>query len=169
MKNRVVPSLLFCVCVGVVSLAVVEAQRPAPPLEPNKFGYWSGKAIKESVANLKPGERPAFDGFSRGEHHFSMSHRVRSGAPEMHENWTDIYFIEAGEGTLTHGGKLEGAEERRPGEFGGGKIVGGKQQKLIPGDVASSPAGMPHQWLVEDGKTLTYVTVKVAKIDDMRH
>ncbi|MDA0204283.1 MAG: cupin domain-containing protein [Acidobacteria bacterium] len=169
MKNRVVLSLLFCVGVAVVSLAVGQAQRPAPPLEPNKFGYWSGKAVRESVANLKAGERPAFEGLNRGEHNFSLSHRDRSGAPEMHANWTDIYFIESGEGTLTYGGKLEGAEERRPGEFGGGKIVGGKQQKLVAGDIASSPAGMPHQWLVEDGKTLTYVTVKVAKIDDMRH
>jgi mannose-6-phosphate isomerase-like protein (cupin superfamily) len=169
MKNRVVLPVLFCVGVGVVSLAVVRAQRQGPPLEPNRFGYWSGKAVQESVAHLKPGERPAFERLNRGEHNFSLSHRDRSGAPEMHAEWTDIYVIEAGEGTLVYGGRLEGAEERRPGEFGGGKIVGGQQQKLVAGDLASSPAGMPHQWLVEDGKTLTYVTVKVAKVDAMRH
>jgi uncharacterized RmlC-like cupin family protein len=79
--------------------------------------------------------------------------------------WTDIYFVQDGEGSLVYGGKLEGGTERRPGEWGGGKIVGGTEQKLVAGDIASAPAGMPHQFLVPAGKTFAYFTVKVAKQD----
>ncbi len=159
MKNTFVLCVLFC-----VGLAVAQGPR-SQPLEVDKFGYWSGGAIKASVMQLKPGERPAFSRLNRGDHNFNMSHRVKSGSPEMHSDWTDIYIVQQGEATLVHGGKLEGATERRPGEFGGGKIVGGSRQKLVAGDIASSPAGMPHQWVIEDGKTFTYVTVKVAKHD----
>jgi mannose-6-phosphate isomerase-like protein (cupin superfamily) len=167
MKKSYVLWMLFCVSVGVASLAIAQGQR-ARNVEPNKFGYWSGSAMKASSASVKPGERPAFERLDRGEHNFSLSYRDRSGSPELHADWTDIYIVQHGEATLVYGGKLEGAEERRPGEFGGGKIVGGSQQKLVAGDIASSPAGMPHQFVLEDGKTFAYVTVKVARIDEMR-
>ena len=159
MKNTFVPWVLFC-----VTLAVAQGPRPQP-VEANKFGYWSGSDIKASIARLKPGERPAFSRLNRGDHNFNLNFRVKSGSPEMHSTWTDIYFVQHGEATLVHGGKLEGATERRPGEFGGGKIAGGSRQKLFAGDIASAPAGMPHQWVVEDGKTFAYITVKVAKQD----
>jgi hypothetical protein len=37
------------------------------------------------------------------------------------------------------------------------------RQKLVAGDVASAPAGVPHFWEVENGKSVTYMTVKLGK------
>ena len=46
----------------------------------------------------------------------------------------------------------------------GGEIVGNvTRQKLVAGDVASAPAGVPHFWEVENGKSVTYLTVKLGK------
>ena len=164
MKKSVVLWVLFCVSLGVVSLAVAQGPR-AQPVEPHKAGYWSNSDIHAAITHLKAGEKVDFPRLDRGNHNFNLNFRDKSGAPEMHANWTDIYYVLDGEATWVHGGKLEGAEERRPGEFGGGKIVGGTQQKVAPGDIASSPAGMPHQFLVPEGKTFAYFTVKVARQD----
>lgn len=159
MKNIFVLCMLFC-----VGLAVAQGPR-SQPLEAEKFGYWSGAEIKASVMQVKPGERPEFARLNRGDHNFSLSYRDKDGSPEMHAEWTDIYIVQSGEATLVHGGKLEGATERRPGEFGGGTIINGERQKLVAGDIASSPAGMPHQFLVADGTKFAYITIKVAKHD----
>ena len=164
MKNGFVLWVLLCVCLGLVSLVVAQGPQ-AQPVEPDAFGYWSVSDIKSSIVRLKSGERPPFPRLDRGNHNFNLNFRNQNGSPEVHENWTDIYFIQDGEATLVHGGKLEGATESRPGEFTGGKIVGGSQQKVVAGDIASSPAGMPHQFLVPEGKTFAYFTVKVAKQD----
>ena len=76
----------------------------------------------------------------------------------MHNNWADLYYVLDGEVTIRYGDRLEGGKERNLGwgEFGGGEIVGNvKRQKLVAGDVASSPAGVPHFWEVEPGKSVT--------------
>jgi mannose-6-phosphate isomerase-like protein (cupin superfamily) len=86
----------------------------------------------------------------------------RSAAPEMHKNWTDVYYVLDGEVTVRYGDSLEGGKEGVDGNVNGGEIVGNvKRQKLVAGDVASSPAGIPHFYEVEPGKTVTYMTVKV--------
>ena len=156
MKNIFVLLMLFFV------IAVAQGQR-GQPVEPNKSGFWSTKDIKASIEQVKPGERPAFSRLNRGNHSIYLNYWEESRIPESHAEWNEIWFIQYGEGTLVYGGKLEGAKETRPGELKGGKIVGGTRQKLVPGDIVTAPAGMPHQWLVEDGKTFGYVTVKVAK------
>ena len=73
MKNTFVLCALFCV--GLV----VAQRRPPQPVETNTFGYWSGNGIKASIAQLKPGERPAFSRLNRGNHSFSLSFRSSSG------------------------------------------------------------------------------------------
>jgi uncharacterized RmlC-like cupin family protein len=82
----------------------------------------------------------------------------------MHKNWADLYYVLDGEVTIRYGDRLEGGKEGADGEVRGGEIVGNVQrQKLVAGDVASAPAGIPHFWEVEPGKTVTYMTVKIGK------
>jgi len=152
----------------VFSVAMATAQAPQPPpVTPLKFAYYPATEIKALANTLKSGGQIKFNRLHRGDHDFQgMSFRAKSaGAPEMHNNWADLYYIIDGEVLHHTGGTLEGGTERNPGsgEFGGGKIVGAKVVRLAAGDIASSAAGQPHWWEVEPGKTVTYMTVKILK------
>ena len=162
MKN-IMLGLTAVLCFGVVA-----AQGPqAPPVTPTKFAYYPATELKTLANTLKGGGQIKFPRLHRGDHDFQgMSFRAKSaGGPEMHNNWTDLYYILDGEVLHHTGGTLEGGTERNPGsgEFGGGKIVGAKAVRLSAGDIASSYAGVPHWWEVEPGKTVTYMTVKILR------
>lgn len=162
MKTLVVLSAL------VLVVAMVAAQGPqAPPITPMKFAYYPGTDLKAMSNTLKGGGQIKFNRINRGDHEFqSFNFRPKStAAPEMHNNFADLYYIVDGEVIHHTGGKLEGGTERNPGsgEFGGGKLVGATTVRLGAGDIASSAAGVPHWWEVEPGKTVTYMTVKVLK------
>ena len=162
MKTLVVLSAL------VLVVAMVAAQGPqAPPITPMKFAYYPGTDLKAMSNTLKGGGQIKFDRINRGDHEFqSFNFRPKStAAPEMHNNFADLYYIVDGEVIHHTGGKLEGGTERNPGsgEFGGGKLVGATTVRLGAGDIASSAAGVPHWWEVEPGKTVTYMTVKILK------
>jgi quercetin dioxygenase-like cupin family protein len=149
-----------------VAMATAQAPQP-PPVTPLKFAYYPATEITTLANTLKSGGQIKFNRLHRGDHDFQgMSFRAKSaGAPEMHNNWADLYYIIDGEVLHHTGGTLEGGTERNPGsgEFGGGKIVGGKVVRLAAGDIASSASGQPHWWEVEPGKTVTYMTVKILK------
>lgn len=152
----------------MLTMGLLTAQAPqAPAVTPMKFAYYSATELKTLANTLKAGGQIKFPGIHRGDHQFQgMSFRPKSaGAPELHNNWTDLYYIIDGEVNHHTGGKLEGATERNPGsgEFGGGKLVGATSVRLSAGDIASSAAGVPHWWEVEPGKTVTYMTVKILK------
>lgn len=80
--------------------------------------------------------------------------------PEMHASEVDIYIALEGAATLTLDGELEGAEEISPGQFKGGRIVGGRTVTLGAGDVVHIPALTPHQ-LMTKGTTYKQFVVKV--------
>ena len=152
-----------------VVAATAQAPQP-PPVTPLKFAYYSAADLRALANTLKGGGQAKLNRLHRGDHDFQgMSFRAKSaGGPEMHNNWTDLYYIIDGEVLHHTGGKLEGGTERNPGEFGGGKIVGAKVARLAAGDIASSAAGVPHWWEIEPGKTVTYMTVKIMKQPDLQ-
>ena len=100
-------------------------------------------------------------------HSFILMHRpeLRNAAAaqgpnaEQHEGATDVYFVVAGSGTVTVGGKIENKRISRPGEYTG-PITGGKPFKLQAGDILDIPANMPHA-TVPDAGGMTYVLMKV--------
>jgi hypothetical protein len=160
-----ITALLCVFCFASLAVAQAPTKKGSAPVEPNRFGYWSAAGIKAESQKMKAGERANVDRLNRGNHNFNLNFRNKSGSPEVHMGWTDIYIVQEGEANYIYGGKLEGGKESRPGEWGGGKIVGGSTQKLVAGDIASAPAGMPHMFELDPGKTITYFTIKVAKQD----
>jgi quercetin dioxygenase-like cupin family protein/beta-galactosidase beta subunit len=133
---------------------------------PTQFVHYKAADLKGFVDTLKRGETIKFPSVHRGDHQFqNISHRAKSSAsPELHKNWADLYYVLDGEVTIRYGDRLEGGKEGADGEVRGGEIVGNvTRQKLAAGDVASAPAGVPHFWEVEPGKSVTYLTVKLAK------
>ena len=133
---------------------------------PTQFVHYKAADLKNLVDTLKRGETIKFPSVHRGDHQFqNISHRAKSSASaEQHKNWADLYYVLDGEVTIRYGDRLEGGKEGADGEVRGGEIVGNvTRQKLVAGDVASAPAGVPHFWEVEPGKSVTYLTVKLAK------
>lgn len=98
------------------------------------------------------------------DHHASiMVRRTESSAPELHEEFDDLYIVQRGVAVLVYGGRYEGAERTQPGEWRGGTIVGGQRQSLAPGDVAVVPADVAHQVEIEPGESIIYHVVKVRR------
>ena len=134
------------------------------------FVYWPAAKLKGFPAELKAkaasGKKGAMASEqlgNMGNYTFMVARRDQNGEPEVHANWSDIFVAQDGEATLLYGGKVEGGHDTTPGELRGGKIVGGKSQKLAAGDMAIIPAGTPHQTNPAPGKTFTYMVIKVEK------
>jgi hypothetical protein len=96
-----------------------------------------------------------------GDHRFRFLHRNADGFPEQHDNIVDVVLVQSGEGTLQLGGTLVDRKATGgAGEFVGSRLDGGSRHRLGAGDVIHIPATVPHAFLVEKGKHLTYVLVK---------
>ena len=132
------------------------------------FVYWPAAklkgfpaALKAKAASGKQGAVASEQLDNHGNFTSMVARRTENGEPEVHAHWNDIFVAQEGEATLIHGGKVEGGHETTPGEVRGGKIVGGKTQKLAAGDMVIIPAGMPHQ--TNPSGSFTYMVIKVEK------
>jgi len=92
-----------------------------------------------------------------------VSRRVTTGAPEIHDDWTDLTLVQAGHAVLLAGGQLTGGRLVSAGEHRGGTINGSGQQPLAAGDLFVVPAGVPHQFRLGPGDTIRYLTLKVPR------
>ena len=88
--------------------------------------------------------------------------RQQSGEVELHRSWNDVIIAKEGTVTLLIGEKVEGNREIKPNEWLGGKIMGGRQVTLKPGDILFIPAGLGHQMTLPANQTFTYLVVKTA-------
>lgn len=125
-----------------------------PPVE--VVTYAPAEKVAEALSKsgmLAPGRDYSVIGSHRGE---------GPGIPEMHENFTDIYYVTEGSGTFVTGGTYEGYEETQPGEPRGGTISGGVARVLKPGDVIVIPPGIPH-WFKEIPEQINYLLIKVQR------
>jgi mannose-6-phosphate isomerase-like protein (cupin superfamily) len=128
--------------------------------------HWSPAILLERAAYLsklaRHSDGSASETLKEYPRHFTMlSFRSRDGQAELHENFADLFYILDGRATLVTGGSLAGAVTIGPGELLGVSIEGGVRQELRTGDVAHVPAGVPHQFLVPGGKTVTSFVVKI--------
>lgn len=88
--------------------------------------------------------------------------RTASGAAELHEKQTDVYYVVDGEATFITGGELIGDKLISPGQRQGSGIEGGEVHHLSKGDVIVIPAGVPH-WFKDVPHSISYLLVKVVK------
>ena len=94
--------------------------------------------------------------------HFTMlTVRTKSGGAEMHAGWNDIFLVLDGEATEYTGGTIVDAKENSPGETRGSKVEGGTPTPMRKGDVIHISPNVPHQTVLEPGKTFTYYVIKV--------
>jgi mannose-6-phosphate isomerase-like protein (cupin superfamily) len=117
----------------------------------------------KAIADSLPAASLASIPLGRGSGYtYAFTHRDLTGAIEVHMQWTDVFVIQSGSATLVTGGSLAGAKEASPGEWRDGRMAGSTSAKLKPGDVVVIPASTPHQFKLEPGEQVNYVTFKVA-------
>jgi mannose-6-phosphate isomerase-like protein (cupin superfamily) len=92
---------------------------------------------------------------------WSLAHREKSGVVEAHGTRTLVMVIQSGEATLVVGTDVVDAKNTSPTEVRGTSIRGGIERKVSAGDVINMPAGLPHQFLLEPGKQITYIDIVV--------
>jgi mannose-6-phosphate isomerase-like protein (cupin superfamily) len=96
------------------------------------------------------------------EHHsWSLAHREKSGVVESHGTRTIVMIVQSGGATLVVGTDIVDAKNTSPTEIRGTSIRNGIERKVSAGDVISMPAGLPHQFLLEPGKQITYIDVVI--------
>ncbi len=139
---------------------------PKPAQPKNPVDHWSPAVLLERAAYLKKmakhGDGSASETLKEYPQHFAMlSFRSRNGEAEVHEKFADLFCVLAGKAVLMTGGVVRGARNVGPGETRGAAIDGGTQQTLRAGDLAHVPAGTPHQMLVKEQDTITYLVMKV--------
>ncbi|WP_263379720.1 cupin domain-containing protein [Granulicella paludicola] len=70
-------------------------------------------------------------------------------------------IVQSGEATLLYGGEVIAPKTTAPNEIRGTGIRNGTSVHVSTGDVIHFAAGVPHQWLVEPGKQITYLVVHI--------
>ncbi len=153
----------------LIILAVAMCAAPVGAQSKSEVIYWPASTLSGYSATLK-GRQSDKNTLSAseilsdlGNHKFEILRRDGSGAGELHQNWTDIFIVQSGEGTILYGGSVEDAKDTGNGELRGPKHVGGKSQKVTAGDVLVIPPGVAHQTVVEPGKFFFTLIVKVQR------
>jgi len=130
----------------------------------SEFRYWSTDQLRDTESHLSSQEKGGFTTLADfGTHNVMLAVRHGNGQAELHEHMADVFVVRAGNATLVTGGEMAGAKTTAPGEQRGSSITGGSRQALAPGDVVHIPAGLPHQLLMKDGDTFSYLVVKAAE------
>jgi hypothetical protein len=129
------------------------------------FRLWrADELIKRNAAlskNIGPDHSARETLADFGDHRFRFIRRDADGFPEQHDRIVDVVFVQSGEGTLQLGGTMiDRKASSGAGEFVGSRLEGGERHPLGAGDVIHIPATVPHAFLVQKGKHLTYVLVK---------
>lgn len=154
----------------VVLLALcLLAASPAGAQSKSDVIYWPASTLNGYSPTLK-GRQTANKTTSAseilsdlGNHKFEILRRDGSGGGEAHQEWTDIFIVQAGEATIVYGGSIEEAKDTGNGEIRGPRHIGGKSQKVAAGDVLVMPPGIPHQTIVDPGKSFFVLIVKVQR------
>jgi uncharacterized RmlC-like cupin family protein len=157
--KKVVLTLLLIL--GTVAAALAQSS--------DSIVYWPAAKLKGYSSTLKDTQNAkktttASEILSDlGNYKFEILRRDASGTGELHQNWTDVFIVQGGEATILYGGKIEDSHDTGNGEIRGPKMVGGKSQKVAIGDVLVMPPGVPHQTVVDPGKSFFALIVKVQK------
>ena len=99
---------------------------------------------------------------SESNYKVMTAHRTESGNVEVHNSYTDVFYIVQGSTNIVTGGKVIGTKTTNPDEPRGDSIEGGETRRLSAGDAIVIPAGVPH-WMKDVEGTLLYFVVKVKK------
>ena len=149
MTHRVLVHLI------AASVLAVPLSVPLSAADPEGFALWTNAQLKAFDKSQSLGDFK--------NHTAQMNHREKNGEVEVHANFTDVFVVQSGEASLMIGGTVLNGKSTAPGEIRGTTATGAEKHALHPGDIVHIPAGVPHQVILEPGKTITYFAVKIPK------
>jgi hypothetical protein len=108
------------------------------------------------VSPLGPKHKDAF-----GNHTLSVSIHDDHSVAEVHEAGATLMIVQTGEADLVYGGEVVNPQRLSPTEVRGTSIRNGTTIHVAPGDVIHFAPGVPHQWIVAPGHTITFLVVHI--------
>jgi len=142
----------IAICAAALTVTASYAQPPA--------GY---KFIPSAEQKVVPQANGLTSQFTLAEPKSGIAQittRDKSGLAELHTDWIDHIFVQAGGATMVLGGKVDQPRETGPGETRGSGITGGKSFAMHPGDYVYIPANTVHRMVLAPGQTIRYAVVK---------
>ena len=155
MLNCAIRLLMFTPLL-VSGMAMAQDQKPSDSnSSDNAVKYFSKEEVSASFA--KGGTL-----LTESNYRIMTAHRTEAGNVEVHNSYTDVFYIVQGSTDIVTGGKVIGVKNTNPDEPRGDSIEGGQTQHLQTGDAFVIPAGVPH-WMKNVQGELEYFVVKVKK------
>ena len=142
-----------CILMGVLTQCLIAAAQRAPAAGGTGVQYFSKDDVAASFA--KGGTL-----VTQSNYRVMTAHRTEDGNVEIHNSYTDVFYIVQGSTDIVTGGRVVGVKNTNPDEPRGDSIEGGQTQHLGQGDSIVIPAGVPH-WMKNVQGTLLYFVVKV--------
>ena len=124
---------------------------------------YTAAQLSQAAANIARGTSTASILARRPDRYYVEARRVANGSVEVHDDFSDVTFVQAGRATLHTGSTVRGSRVESPGEHRGGTIDGGARRAIATGDFFVIPPGTPHQYELAAGDSIRYLTVKIRK------
>ena len=143
-------------------MAYAAQARQGTQADPKTPVFWSAQQLKQISASMSTRVNPQTH--NTGQQLIASAnviYRNGNSGSEIHEKVADFIFVQEGEGSILIGGKLLGGQRTAPDEIRGDSLEGGTRYPIAVGDSIYIPAGVPHQFFVEDGKHFFITIVKV--------
>jgi mannose-6-phosphate isomerase-like protein (cupin superfamily) len=139
-----------CLSCLVVLTSATSAQTVSPDAA---LKYWSSDQLKAGDTKLL---------LATPTHILRLIRVSSTPVAESHEGTSDVFFVEAGAGSMVAGGEMGGAAALAdmPGELRGHSIKGGQHYELKPGAMLDIPPSTPY--MLEKGSAgLTVVQLRI--------
>ena len=147
---------------GVAPPNVQQDPGTTPIAAGTDIDIYSAAQLSKAAAEIARGTSTATVLARRPDRYYVEARRVVTGTPEVHDDFSDVTFVQSGRATL-HTGAVRGTHLESAGEHRGGTIDGGTRRAIATGDFFVIPPGTPHQYELAAGDSIRYLTVKVRK------
>jgi mannose-6-phosphate isomerase-like protein (cupin superfamily) len=184
---RKAPSVIAAL---VCAVAIAQTRTPTPKAPKDEDLLITSEQMDAILQNAvsKDTGKPAgisarqFDG---GTYSASFIRLIAPDHPHAHGDWSEVFIVREGAGTLETGGALvcpcsadsaihkdifanppaaqqpaaQPSKQGTPHDGAADAIEGGRKQKVKAGDIVLVPVGVPHTW-VEIEKPVVYLDIK---------
>jgi len=143
----VTPRALLCLAAMATAAAAQNSAASSAALR-----YWPAAELKSGSSKLL---------LSTPTHLLKLVRVDGNTLAESHEGTSDVFFVEAGTGSILAGGKIEDATvlPNMPGELRGHSIQGAQRYELKPGAMINLPPSTPYMLQAPGGITLVQLRI----------